>query len=94
MLSPGLHVDLPRVITSEPISRKGFIVSILSDDSFLLEGRRISDRELNRFLAAQQNRDFQVFIKADRRARVATLVRIWDLCREYGASTVSIATHD
>jgi biopolymer transport protein ExbD len=94
MISSGFPVDLPRVITSAPISRKGFSVSVLSDDSFLLEGRRIADRELDRFLKNQQGKDFRIFIKADRRARVGTLVRVWDLCREYGAATVSIATYD
>lgn len=94
LMPAGLTVALPRVITSEPVSQKGPVVSILKDNTIYLDSRKISLSELKDFLASRQNQKFQVLIKADKEARIGVLVDVWNLFREIGASKVSIATNE
>ena len=91
-MSPGLSVFLPRAISSEPVSREDFIVSILNDNTIYLDSRRVSWDELERFLRSQRSKAHQVLIKADQRSSVGVLVRVWDLFRKSGALKVNLAT--
>ncbi|MBI5872803.1 MAG: biopolymer transporter ExbD [Candidatus Omnitrophica bacterium] len=92
--SSGLSVEVPRVITGEAVSGKGYAVTIMRDNSIYFERQRVSFGELKGFFIAQNGKDFNVLIKADQKATVGTLAKIWDLCRDSGARRVSIATND
>lgn len=94
LMPAGLTVALPRVISSESVSQKGPVVSILKDNTIYLNSRKISLKELKDFLASGKNQRFQALIKADKEARIGVLVGVWNLFRESGASRVSIATNE
>lgn len=94
LMPAGLTVALPRVISSESVSQKGPVVSILKDNTIYLNSRKISLKELKDFLASGKNQRFQALIKADKEARIGVLVDVWNLFRESGASRVSIATNE
>lgn len=91
----GLSVLLPRAISSEPVSREGFVVFILKDNTIYLGKRSVSFDELKRFFSIRkdENKNFQVLIKADKEADIGVLVKVWDLFRESGAFQVNIATN-
>ena len=94
LISPsGLTVALPKVIASESISQKGLVVTILADNTIFFEDKKISAGSL-KSVFLKQKPGFQVLIKADGRAQVASLVEVWDISRQAGCRQVSIATDD
>ena len=88
-----MSVFLPRVISSEPVTEQGFIITILRDNTVYLGKRQVTIDELRDFFHFQQKKRYQVLIKADQAANVGILVGVWDLLRESGAFKVSIATN-
>lgn len=94
LTSTGMTILLPRSITSEPVSEKGFVISILKDQTIYLGPQRTSLAELKHFFLSQKTDGHQVLIKADQDAPVGVLVRVWDLLRQTGASRVNIATNE
>jgi len=102
----GLSVSLPRVISSEAVGKKGFIITILKDDTiYLTEGlaqdkassavsktRRVALIELKNFLDSVNHKGYQVLIKADKDAHLGIVIKVWDIFRQAGASKVNIAT--
>ncbi len=94
LISPsGLTVALPKVIASESISQKGLVVTILADNTIFFEDKKISAGSL-KSVFLKQKPGFQVLIKADGRAQVASLVEVWDISRQVGCRQISIATDD
>jgi len=89
----GVSIEIPRVITSESVSGKGYIIIIADDNSVFIGGRRILIPELKSFLSAKNYGASDVFIKADQKSDVGTLAKVWDICRDSGARKVSIATN-
>jgi len=105
----GLSLSLPRGVTSEPLSGKGLIITLLKDDSIYLGDRKTSILELKKILASslraslikgsalspsKEDARFSVLIKADTSASVGVLVRIWDMFKEAGVAKVYIATNE
>ena len=92
--SAGLSVELARAIVSEPVAKNDFIVSILSNNALYLDSKRITPDELTGFFRSRKRGSFKVLIKVDQRASVGILVRVWDILRESGASSVYIAANE
>jgi biopolymer transport protein ExbD len=90
----GLSVVLPRAITSELLSHKDVIVSIMKDNTLYCDTKQISIEELMRLIEAKKGGIYQVLIKADHRASVGALVRVWDLFRQANVSRINIATNE
>ena len=94
LTSTGMTILLPRSITSEPVSEKGLVISILKDHTIYLGSQRMSLAELKHFFLSQKTDGHQVLIKADQDVPVGVLVRVWDLLRQTGAPRVNIATNE
>lgn len=92
--SSGLAVALPNVIASEAIEMENAVIVIRQDNAVYLENRKVAPEELKEALLRRMTGEFQVLIKADERARIATLARVWDVCRQAGAAKVNIATNE
>lgn len=91
--SCGFSVFLPRAISSEPVSTGGYVISILKSNKLYFGGKEISLDELRCFLRGQAKMVSSVLIKADQRANIATLVKVWDVFRESGVDQINIATN-
>lgn len=94
MRPSGLAVALPHVIASEAIEMENAVVVIRQDNTIYLDNRRVAPEELKATLLRRMKAEFQVLIKADEQARIATLAQVWDVCRQAGAAKVSIATNE
>ncbi|MFA5039789.1 MAG: biopolymer transporter ExbD [Candidatus Omnitrophota bacterium] len=94
--SSGLDVDLPRVISSEPVNKNSPGLILERNGGIYLDGVEgpASSETLEIFLDGLKSRDASVLIKADRRATIGQLTRIWDAAREKGIRQISIATND
>jgi biopolymer transport protein ExbD len=100
---------LPHGVTSEPLSGKGLVITLLKDNSIYLGARKTSLLELKKiFLSSSPsflkkevlssssvaNECFSVLIKADRAASVGALVCLWDMLKEAAAAKVYIVTNE
>ena len=92
IFQPGIKVNLPKAVTSEIIQKENLILVIDKDNKIYIEERLMSDEELESrlHLAAQAGKP--LLIKADRRASMGEVVRIWDLCRQKNIEKINIAT--
>ena len=93
-LPPGLSIALPAAISSEPVSRDGFVVSITKNNTLYLGSAPQTWQQLESFVLARKDRSFKALIRADRQANIDTLIRVWDLLRQAGAAKVYIATNE
>ena len=89
----GIHVKLPKAVTSDIIKEENFIVTITSENVTYLNGAVITLKELREKLSQPGSKERPLLIKADRRASVGRIVDVWDLCRDLGIERINIATN-
>ena len=92
IFQPGIKIDLPKAVTSQAIQQRNLIVIIDERNRLFFENRRVSLEELKRDLSRKKDQGRPLLIKADQKASLGTVVRIWDLCRELGLTQINIAT--
>lgn len=92
IFQPGIKVDLPKAITSEVIHKENLIIVITRDNKKYVRERALTDEEVLSRLRIAATHDQPILIKADRRASLGEVVRIWDLCRQEGVKKINIAT--
>ncbi|MDD2866598.1 MAG: biopolymer transporter ExbD [Candidatus Omnitrophota bacterium] len=92
----GLEISLPKVLTSAPVTGKGRVVVIREDGGIYLDATvRVSGaKDMDAFLREAAQFGGPVLIKADQRAHVRDLVRVWDAARRAGVTQISIATNE
>jgi len=89
----GIHIKLPKAVTSDVIKEENFTVSITSENVIYFKGKVTSLTELRRHLQPNTQSDIPVMIRADRRSSMGRIVDVWDLCRELGIQKINIATN-
>ncbi|MEW5894149.1 MAG: biopolymer transporter ExbD [Candidatus Omnitrophota bacterium] len=89
----GIHVKLPKAVTSDIIKDDSFTITITSENVIYLNGNVVSLEELQSTLIKSAKKDTPVMIKADRRSSMGRIVDVWDLCRERGIEKINIATN-
>ena len=92
IFQPGIKVNLPKAITGEIIQRENLILVIDKNNKVYVEDRIMTDEELRSMLNIARQKSQQILIKADRRASLGEVVRIWDLCRQENIEKINIAT--
>lgn len=92
----GLDISLPKVLTSAPVTEKGRVVVIREDGGIFLDASaRVSGaKDMDVFFREAAQSGGPVLIKADQRAHVRDLVRVWDAARRAGVAQISIATNE
>jgi biopolymer transport protein ExbD len=92
----GLDISLPKVLTSAPVTENGRVVVIREDGGiFLNASARVSGaKDMDVFFREAAQSGDPVLIKADQRAHVRDLVRVWDAARRAGVAQISIATNE
>ncbi len=92
IFQPGIKVNLPRAITSEALSEKNIIITVTSENLIYVDGKLVTISELNLKLKDIADLRRSILIKADEKASLGRVVKIWDICRQTGISKVNIAT--
>jgi len=92
IFQPGIKVNLPKAITSEIIQMENLILVLDKNNKVYVEDRIMTDEELKSMLSIARQKSQPILIKADRKASLGEVVRIWDLCRQENIEKVSIAT--
>ncbi|MFP4473562.1 MAG: ExbD/TolR family protein [Candidatus Omnitrophota bacterium] len=89
----GIHVKLPRAVTSDALKEQNLSIMITGEDVVYLNGRVVTMKELKQGLTEMEGKkDVPVLIRADRRASMGRIVDVWDLCRELKVERINIAT--
>jgi len=89
----GIHVKLPKAVTSDIIQEENFIITITSENVIYLNNKVITTKELKQELNNSIQKKRPILIKADRRASLGRIVDVWDLCREAGVERINIAAN-
>ncbi len=89
----GIHVKLPKAVTSDTIKEENFIITITSENIIYLNDQVITLKELKTKLQAPTIKNRPMLIKSDRRASMGRIVDVWDLCRNLGIEKINIATN-
>lgn len=89
----GIHVKLPKAVTSDTVKDDNTIITITNEDVVYFQGRVVTVKELRTALEEIPDKNRPLLIKSDRRASMGRIVDIWDLCRELGIERVNIATN-
>jgi len=92
IFQPGIRVNLPRAITSEALSEKNVIITITAENLIYINEKFVTISEISSRLKGVADLRRSILIKADEKASLGRVVRIWDLCRQAGISKVNIAT--
>ena len=92
MVQPGIKVELPQTVTQSILQPERLNIIISSEDVAYLNGRVVTNRELEDFLNKNKAKVKSVFIKADKNSSLGRVVEIWDICRKVGLSYVNVAT--
>ena len=92
IFQPGIEVNLPKAMTGQIIQQENVVIIITRDDKIYLNDRQISRDEISSHLRLIAKEKQSLLIKADSRASLGLIVKIWDMCRNEGVSQVNIAT--
>lgn len=92
IFQPGIRVNLPRAITSEALGEKNVIVTVSAENLIYVDEKLVTIDELGAHLKRIADVRGSVLIKADEKASLGRVVKIWDLCRQEGIPRVNIAT--
>lgn len=89
----GIHVQLPKAITSDTIKEDSFTVAITSENIVYFNGKVVTMNELRDQLKKIATKNMPIMIEADRRSSMGRIVDVWDLCRGLGIERINIATN-
>jgi biopolymer transport protein ExbD len=89
----GIHVKLPRAVTSDVIKDDNAVLTISSENVLYLNGAIVTLKDLDEKLRPVATMKQSLLIKADRRASMGRIVDVWDLCRNLGIEKINIATN-
>ncbi len=92
IFQPGIKVNLPKAVTGEVIQKENLILIIDKNNKVYIKDRVMTDEELRSRLNLAAKEKKPLLIKADRRASLGEVVRIWDLCRQENIKKINIAT--
>jgi len=92
IFQPGIRVNLPRAITSEALSERNIVIAITAENLIYIDGKLVTLNEMSPRLRDVADLRRSILIKADEKASLGRVVKIWDICRQAGISKVNIAT--
>ncbi len=92
VVQSGIHINLPKAVTSEIVHETSFTVTVTEDDLVLLNESAVTTTDLAQQLEKVAKGNIPLLIRADRKASIGKVIQIWDLCRDVGLTKVNIAT--
>ena|SRR3989338_3344944 len=88
----GLSLQLPKAVTAEAVGGAGVVITVTDQRLIYVNGQLTSSEELAAILQPALRHTPTVLIKADAQTPIGDMARIWDLCRQLGASRIAMAT--
>ena len=92
IIPSGIRVNLPKAVTSQMVKSRSLEVVVSGENVIYIDSRVITIQELKSILKGLAANNQPLLIKADRRAQLGRVVKIWDMARNLGLSQVNIAT--
>ena len=92
IFQPGIKINLPKAVTSEVIRERDLVITVSAENLIYLNDHSVSLKELESHLEKAAGKGWPLLIKADRKASLGKVVRIWDMSREAGLTQINIAT--
>jgi biopolymer transport protein ExbD len=94
VMQPGIRINLPAAVTTEPVKLRQVFVSVSERGAFFFNERAVTLPELGRLLAAEAraDRDTVLVIKGDRSSRHGDIVKVMDEARRAGITRMAIGT--
>jgi len=94
MVDEGIGIKLPEAGQASRTLPRDLVVAVTQEGTYLWEGARVTLSELEAKLKAAPglNPDTRIVIRADRGARVNSVVRVMDLAKAVGAASFCLAT--
>ncbi len=93
VLQPGIHVSLPKAVTSEVIATENLVITLTKQDLLFLNDQPAAISDLQPRIAQAARDQKTILLKADTGASLGRVVEIWDMCREAGVPQINIATN-
>jgi len=90
---PGIKVNLPKTITSRAVQYENIEIVVTQDNALYLNGRAVTPEELKALFKQLSPRAQTLLIKADSRASLGEVARVWDMAHEAGLDSVHIVTN-
>lgn len=90
VMTPGMAVKMPKLLTSDTLGPHALSVVIDSHNELRIQGAQKTFEEFAAFVKA--GRFIAVFIQADARADLGTIGRIYQLCQTLGIERIGLAT--
>ena len=93
VVQPGIHVSLPKAVSSEVIRNENLVITLTGQDLLFLNDQPITVQDLTPQIKQAALDNKTVLLKADTSASLGRVVEIWDLCRASGVPQINIATN-
>ncbi|MCB1157433.1 MAG: biopolymer transporter ExbD [Leptospiraceae bacterium] len=89
----SININLPKVAAADPNTRKSTQVALTKDGKLLLEGKKVSEKDLA--LSLQKEAKFRpnmrVTLSADERLPYGTITELMGLIRKAGVTRIALA---
>lgn len=87
---PGINIELPEAVSAKRVDTRPLTVVISSENIIYIEDRPYAASEIEEYFR-EKNVD-SIFIRADKKASVGTIVAVWDICKKLNINRIGIAT--
>lgn len=88
----GLSVTLPHAVTAQAVGAAGVVITVTEQSLIYVNGHLTTLDELPVALAPLFASNPTVLIESARQVPIGQMAQIWDLCRQLGATQISMAT--
>jgi biopolymer transport protein ExbD len=88
----GIKVNLPEAASGKVITGEDLVIFVTAEGKYLLNGKETGFNELSDRIESAARDDANILIRADRKAHLEGVIKVWDICRGAGIDNVNIAT--
>lgn len=94
IMQPGIKVDLPNAVKSEPNQLENIIVTLTQENQVYFNNERIALKGLKRRIRRTMRKSplGTLIIKADTNSRHGSVVEVMNIARQAGVEKIAIAT--
>ena len=93
---PGVSLKLPQTVTREgaPETNKDLTIVVASDNNLYLDGKQVSDADVQAHLkaVAAKDKESRILVKGDRNVPYARIMDVMDMARQAGLTHITLPT--
>jgi biopolymer transport protein ExbD len=92
IMGSGVPMDIPGSATTQQLKSSTITVGVSKTGEIVIDGRTVTDAELReRLIALKKDKPVDVVLAGDKEASLQTLLRVMDVVRGAGITSVGIA---